>query len=281
MKRRNFIKTTSVAAVASLVLPKISLASQWNKMVGIQLYTIRDLVNKDFEGTLKMLSGIGYRTVEAAGYSEGKFYGLSPEKYQDVVRGYGLLPISSHAGVSLENAQQTIDDHLRSGAKYLVVPYLPEEKRQTIDDYKKIADEFNQIGDLCTKAGLTFGYHNHAFEFEEIEGEIPYNILLENTEPDLVTMQLDTYWMVYGGYDPLEYFNNFPGRFKLWHVKDMDNSEKKESTEVGSGILPFKEYFKLKNKAGLEYYFLEQEEFKMDMEKSITQSFSYLNSLEH
>jgi sugar phosphate isomerase/epimerase len=277
--RRKFIQGTSAAAIAGLMLPKSLLAFENNKMIGIQLYTIRDLVNADLKGTLKKLAKIGYRTIEAAGYGNRMFYGMPATEYKNFVTDLGLIPLSSHAGVTLENAQQVIDDHAEAGITYLVVPSIPKEKRQLLDDYLKLSDEFNQIGELCKKAGLTFGYHNHAFEFDLMNGRKPYDVLLSQTEAELVTMQLDTYWMVYGGSNPVEYFNNFPGRFKLWHVKDMDKTEKRESTEIGSGIIDFKELFTMQEKAGLEYYFVEQEEFKMDTIKSITQSFNYLNSI--
>lgn len=279
MTRRKFIQATSAAAIASLAIPNSLLAAGNNKIVGIQLYTIRDLVNADLKGTLATLAKIGYKTIEAAGYNNGMFYGMPPEEYKQLVTSLGLVPLSSHTGVSIENANQVIDAHLRAGISYLVVPSIPKDKRQSIDDYLKLAAEFNKIGDMCKKAGLTFGYHNHAFEFQPIDGKKPYDILLDNTELDLVTMQLDTYWMIYGNNDPIEYFNNYPGRFKLWHVKDMNDTEKKESTEIGSGIIDFPALFKNSEKAGLEYYFLEQEEFKMDPIESITQSFNYLKSI--
>lgn len=277
--RRKFIQGTSAAVLASMAFPKSLIAMPENKIIGIQLYTIRDLVNADLKGTLEKLAKIGYKTIEAAGYSEGRFYGMPAGDYKNFVSDLGLIPISSHAGFNLENAQQVIDDHVEAGITYLVVPSIPAEKRQSMDDYKKLADEFNKIGELCKKSGLTFGYHNHAFEFEQMDGRVPYDVLLGFTESELVTMQLDTYWMIYGGSNPKDYFKRYPGRFKLWHVKDMDNTEKRESTEIGSGIIDFNELFKMKEKAGLEYYFVEQEEFKMDPVDSITKSFNYLNSL--
>lgn len=277
--RRKFIQGTSAAAIAALALPKSLFAFENNKMIGIQLYTIRDLVNADLKGTLKTLAKIGYKTIEAAGYNDGTFYGMPPKEYRKFVTELGLRPLSSHARVPLENAQMVIDQHAEAGITYLVVPSIAKEKRQSMDDYFKIADEFNKIGELCEKSGLVFGYHNHAFEFEMIDGRKPYDILLNNTESDLVTMQLDTYWMIYGESDPVEYFNNYPGRFKLWHIKDMDNTADRESTEIGNGIIDFRELFENSDEAGLEYYFVEQEEFKMDPVKSITQSFNYLNSL--
>lgn len=162
---------------------------------------------------------------------------------------------------------------------YLVLPSISKEKRQTLDDYKQRADEFNLIGEKCTKVGLKFGYHNHAFEFEKLDNQIPYDILLENTDPDLCFMQVDFYWMVYGGFDPSGYFKRYPGRFELWHVKDMVKSEQLESIEIGQGFIDFPGLFKKQKKSGMKYYFVEQEEFKMDMVESIKMSYNYLNSL--
>jgi len=280
LNRRSFIKTMGATAAASFILPSQLFAMEKDNIIGIQLYTIRDLVKKDFVGTLKILSKIGYRSVEAAGYSNGKFYDYSPKEYKKIVSDLGLDPLSSHSNLSLENAQQIIDDSLEAGMKYLIIPWLAPEKRKTIDDYKALAEEYNQIGEICNKSGLTFGYHNHAFEFEKINGEMPYDTLLKNTEANLVTMQLDLYWMVYGGYQPQDYFKKYPGRFKLWHVKDMNNQENKNSTEIGSGIIDFPALFDMKKEAGMEYSFVEQESFDNgEAVWSIEKSFNYLNSL--
>ena len=134
------------------------------------------------------------------------------------------------------------------------------------------------IGEKC-KVRPEVQYHNHAFEFEKIEDQVPYNVLLERTDPELCFMQVDFYWMVYGGYDPLDYINSYPKRFELWHVKDMDKSELRESTEIGQGVIDFPGLFEKKRKSGMKYYFVEQEEFKMDMVESITMSYKYLSSL--
>jgi sugar phosphate isomerase/epimerase len=277
--RRNFIKTLSAASVAALTLPKGLLAMSKEKIIGIQLYTIREMVQEDLEGTLSLIADIGYRSVEAAGYNKRKFYGLFPKEYKKMVEDYGLLPLSTHSKVTLENAQKTIDDSLEAGMKYLVLPWLPEEKRKTLDDYKRIAEEFNQIGAMCQKSGLVFGYHNHEFEFKKMKGIIPYDILLENTDPEFVMMELDLYWIVYGGYNPTEYFQKYPNRFKLWHVKDMADTPEMESTEVGKGIINFQQAFKNQKLAGMEYVFVEQESFKMEPEESIAISYHYLKNL--
>ena len=279
LSRRTFVKSIAAAGALTAIFPDELIASPITKQIGIQLYTIRDLVQKDLVGTLYKLAEIGYRTIETAGYQDGKFYGHPPVEFKKLVNGIGLNPLSSHSGLTLDNIDKSIADASDAGMKYLVLPSIPGDKRKTLDDYKKIADDLNKMGEKCKNAGIIFGYHNHAFEFQKMENELPYDLLLENTEADLVTMQLDTYWMIYGGYEPVDYFKKFPGRFKLWHVKDMVDDPSKESTEIGNGIVDFPSIFKLRKKAGMEYIFLEQEEFKMDTWDSLKISFQYLNQL--
>ncbi len=278
--RRTFIKTASAATLA-LSLPLNILASPNKKLIGIQLYTIREKIKEDFTGTLKHIAKIGYNSVEAAGYSDRKFYGYSPKEYKDICESFGLAATSSHTSVNSENVDQVIEDTLEGGMSYVIIPSLPRDKRQTLDDYKKLADEFNLLGEKCNKNGLGFGYHNHAFEFDKLDGEIPYDILLLNTDPKLVTMELDMYWMVYGGQEPLDYFDKFPGRFGLWHVKDMDADPARESTEIGSGIIDWPKIFAVSEKAGMKMYYVEQESFKMDPFESITKSCDYLKNLKY
>ncbi|MFU8843446.1 MAG: sugar phosphate isomerase/epimerase family protein [Bacteroidales bacterium] len=278
MHRRTFLKNISALGAMSL-LPFRFFGKDRHIPVGIQLWSVRELVSSDFEGTMKILASIGYETIEAAGYNDRKFYGLSPLQYKSFLEGLGLNPLSSHSGVTLENADAAIEDTLSAGMKYLVLPSLPQEKRKSADDYKTIAHEMNLIGEKCRQSGLMFGYHNHAFEFEMLDGEIPYDILLRETDPDLVTMQADVYWMVYAGVEPAYYFRNYPGRFEMWHVKDMEDSPERENTEVGSGIIDFQKLFELAAIAGLRHSIVEQESFTMDPIESITQSYKYLKSL--
>jgi sugar phosphate isomerase/epimerase len=278
--RRTFIKTASAATLA-MSLPLSILASPGSKLIGIQLYTIRDEVRKDFSGTLKKIAEAGYNSVEAAGYSGRKFYGYTPEDYKKICEDLGLLPTSSHTSFDMESAGQVIEDTLAGGMSWVVIPSIPREKRENPDSYRKLADELNRLGEKCKENGLGFAYHNHAFEFENMEGETPYDILLRNTEPENVTMELDMYWMVYGGRQPMDYFNEFPGRFKLWHVKDMDADPGRESTEIGSGIIDWPELFAAKEKAGMEMFYVEQESFKTDPFESIKKSCDYLKTLEY
>lgn len=280
INRRKFIQNTTLAVTGSMLLPKILFAAEKEKSIGIQLYTIRDAVKADFLGTLERIAEIGYNAVEAAGYAEGKFYGYNPKEYNEICLDLGLYPQSSHTAVNLENADKVIESTLTAGMSYLVLPWIGRERRMSVDTYKQLAEELNQIGEKCTANGLLFAYHNHAFEFEKMAEIIPYDLLLAETDPENVSMQLDMYWMVYGGCQPMDYFKKYPGRFPLWHVKDMDNTEKRKSTEVGNGIIDFEELFANRELAGLKNIYVEQESFKMDPFESIQQSFEYLNGME-
>lgn len=274
--RRNFIKTVTAVTALSIISPFEIFAMNKKKFIGIQLYTIRKELNKDFTATMKKIADIGFNAVETAGYGDRKFYGYKPNEFRKFTKKIGLAAQSSHTDVKLENLDQIIDDSLEAGMKYVVQPSISRDRRKTIDDYKKLAEEFNKIGEKCNKSGLGFAYHNHAFEFEKIDGQIPYDVLLNNTEPDFVTMQLDTYWMVYGGYQPIDYFNKYPGRFELLHIKDMDNTEKRESTEIGKGIIDFQKIFAANKNSGMKYFYLEQESFKMPVFESLAVSCDYL-----
>ena len=279
IKRRTFVKTLSAGVAASLVLPSSLMAFPSKKVIGIQLYTLHDQMKGDAVGTMEKVSKIGYNAIETAGYGERKYYGFAPEEFKSIAMDLGLTPQSSHAGVNLENIDEMVEDTVNAGMSYLVLPSLPKDKRDSLDGYKIAADEFNQMGEKCKEAGLKFAYHNHAFEFEMLDDQIPYNVLLENTNPELVSMQLDLYWMVYGGYDPVEYFNKYPNRFELFHVKDMSRAASMESTEIGEGTIDFKTIFAEKAKAGMKYFYLEQEAFQMDPFESIAISYEYLKNL--
>lgn len=282
ISRRKFVKGTTAGILLSMALPEDLLASLPPKRnIGIQLYTLRDQIKDDFVGTLTQISKIGFDAVEAAGYSDRKFYGYSPAEYKMIVEDLGLAPLSSHSMVNISSINEIIDDTLEAGMKYLVVPSLAKSRRDTLDGYKIATEEFNFIGERCKEAGLKFAYHNHDFEFKELDGVIPYDILLRETESDFMTMQLDIYWIKYGGADPLEYFKKYPKRFKLWHVKDMDDTEQQESIELGDGIINYQDIFRKKAEAGMKYYFLEQEKFKIPPYESIDKSFKYLSKLKY
>lgn len=279
--RRTFIKTIAAVSAGSMIFPYrlLSFPQSKNKLIGLQLYTIRNLIKNDLVGALKKVAEIGYNSVEAAGYYKGNFYGEKPIEFKKIVNDLGMIMPSSHTVFDLNQAQRVIDDTCEAGVSYLVYPWLSEEKRNSIDSYKKLADDFNKIGELCKKSGLQFAYHNHDFEFQKINGEIPYNILLNETDDDLLKMQLDIYWIVKAGFDPISYFEKYPNRFELWHVKDMDGDEERFFTEVGNGIIDFKEIFKYKELSGMKYFFVEQDICRKPPLESISISYKNIKSL--
>lgn len=251
-----------------------------DREVYIQLYSVRDVVKTDLGGTIHQLSSMGYKGVEAAGYADGKFYGLSPDEFKKRVQKTGMKVISSHTSRSLADIpSQTnwtetwawwdtaIAAHKAAGMITLVIPWMPTPK--TLADLKAYCDYYNQIGERCNAAGLKLGYHNHAFEFEKIEGEIMYDYLLRNTDPTKVFFQMDVYWVVEGGKNPVDYFSAFPGRFRQLHLKD--------EKELGrSGEVDFKSILAAKKKAGVEELIVEVEKYSMDPLESVKVSLEYL-----
>ena len=260
------------------------------KDIGIQIYTLRNQIDESLEKTLEKVAEIGYSWIEAYGYENRKILGKTPTEFKNLVNGLGMtMPsihsvteVSSGKGKSaiLEEMKVTIEDAKTAGAKYLVYAYLEEEERDSMDDYKRHADIFNDFGELCKNAGIQFAYHNHDFEFMNFDGVIPYDYLLENTDPELVKMELDLYWITKAGKDPITYFNKYPGRFELWHVKDMEPGEEKFFAEVGHGIMNFKPIFDERETAGMKYFFVEQDESRRDPIESIRMSYNYLNNAE-
>jgi len=280
MKRRTFIKATSAGMLAGMLMPRHILANlPPNKSIGLQLYSLRDEIKSDLEGSLKKISDIGYNNLEAAGYDNGKFYGLDPPDFKAMVEGFGMKVTGSHVTLNKDDAGTVLNAHKNAGIKYLVWPWLNAEQRESADSYKKVAENFNIIGKMCKDNGLTFGYHNHDFEFNPVDGVIPYDLLLEFTDPELVFMEIDLYWIAYAGKDPLVYFEKYPGRFRLWHVKDMAPGDEKDMTEVGSGIIDYHKLFEYASLSGMKEFFVEQDVIKGDGFESIRKSFDFLNHM--
>ncbi len=278
--RRSFIITTTAGIAVTCLMPYRMLAlPPKSKSIGLQLYTVRDLMKKDMTGTLKQIAQIGYKYLEAADYHDGLFYGLSPREFRGVVEDLGMKLISSHTMFNPVDMGKYSEDHIEAGIQYIVLPYLPKEKREKADDYKLLAEDLNRSGQVAAKMGIRVGYHNHAFEFDEIDGIKGYDTLLDYTDPDLVTMQLDLFWIVYAGYDPIDYFMKYPGRFGLWHIKDMNNEKEKKFIEVGEGIINFKNIFKHSKEAGMNFFFVEQDQCDIPEIESITTSYNNLKSL--
>ena len=251
----------------ALLLFTLSFYAQDN-FGGLALYTVRENMGEDAKATLQKVADAGYSYVEAAGYQDGKFYGMEPKEFKSYLKSIGLKPVSTHMGsVTLENADQQIADTKAAGFKYFTVPVPPmgmftfDRENRTMGmkgTMKEFADILTTLGKKCKAAGLKLLYHNHDFEYKDNEDGIkPIVYLLENTDPKYVNFQMDLYWVTRAGADPVAYFEKYPGRFKLWHVKDMD--EEGKFAPVGEGTIDFGRILKAKKTSGMKKYFVEQD----------------------
>ena len=290
--RRAFVKSAALLSAGALVSPAL-LAAAPKQYIGLQLYTVREAMQQDPTATLAKVAQLGYNSVEGATYTgTQKFYGLDPLAFAQVLKQNGLVMPSSHyvLGEALTNGQPTqgtilhgwdkaVDDAAQAGIKYMVCAYLQESERGNLDHYKQIAAHLNKAGERCKKAGIQLCYHNHDFEFAAQGGKLPYDILLKETDKQLLKMELDLYWATKAGHDPIALFKANPGRFPLWHVKDMDKTDKKDFTEVGNGVIDFKKIFANRQLAGMQYFFVEQDRTPGSPFDSIKQSIAYLKGL--
>jgi sugar phosphate isomerase/epimerase len=275
--RRDFLKTSGGLALGAVLLPKLSRAEKI-KNVGIQLYSVRKEMLADAVGTLKQLAKIGYKELESARSAKGNYYGLQPKEIKKIVGDLGMTLTSGHVHVD-KDWQRSIDSAAEAGQKYIVCSSLPTEG-QTVDNYKKVAETFNKAGEDCKKSNLIFGYHNHEYEFEKENGQVLYDVLVENTDATLVTWELDLGWVVASNLDPITYFDKYPGRFPLWHLKDMDTT-KKQSTEFGKGQINMLSILKNAKKSGVKHIFVEQEEYASTALESMKYDFDYLQKLNY
>ncbi|GAB4519887.1 MAG: sugar phosphate isomerase/epimerase [Allomuricauda sp.] len=264
MKR--LLLTKGILALAFVLLTTTFYAQ--DNFGGLALYTVRDNMGEDAKGTLQKVADAGYAYIEAAGYNEGKFYGMEPKEFKSYLESIGLTPVSTHMGmVTLDNADQLIADTKAAGFTYFTIPVPPmgmftfdRENRTmgmkgTMEDF---ANVLTTLGKKCEAAGLKLLYHNHDFEYKDNEDGIkPIDYLLENTDPAYVNFQMDLYWVTKAGADPVAYFEKYPGRFKLWHVKDMDDEGR--FAPVGEGTIDFGRILNEKEASGMQMYFVEQD----------------------
>jgi sugar phosphate isomerase/epimerase len=277
--RRNFLATIGVAALGAVTRDAMAatpfLAPRRKiDRVGLQLYTVRDLMKADMPGTIARVAKIGYKEVEFAGY-----FGRSPAEVRALLQKNHLTSPSTHLGwESLDNWKQVIEDSKRIGHQWITLPWIPEEKRQTIEDWRGIASRFNRAGAQARSAGLRFAYHNHNFELAPLAGTRPLDVLLNDTDPSLVDFEMDMYWVVFGGGDPLDYFNRFPGRFPLVHVKDSAGPPDNKMADVGKGTIDWPKMFAQSKQAGIKHYFVEHDQ-PADPIASIRNSYNYLHAV--
>jgi len=279
--RRDFMKKSALAvAGASLANQSLFSFPKGNAALGIQLYSVRDDMKKDPLASLKQIAAIGYKNVEHAGYSnkDRKFYGYAPTDFKKVLSDLGLKMPSGHTVLGKQHWDETkkdftdawkytIEDAATAGQQYVVSPWLDESLYQAEDSLLRFMDVFNKCGELCKKSGMKFGYHNHHFEFsKQVNGKVLYDLILGNTDPKLVTQQLDTGNLFNGGAKAIDVIKKYPNRFELMHVKDeikaASGEEKFESTVLGKGIAQVKEVIDLGKAGGVKHMIVEQEAYQ-------------------
>ena len=304
--RRKFLKNSSAAALATMILSDKATASFFGnkaiRPVGLQLFTFFSEIDNDVEGTLKKIAAIGYKEIESAFSKKGGFYGMKPKEFAKLVSDVGMSwkshhvlgapfkmpanakPITDANGNPIkfppmrnlkENMQELVDEVAEAGIPYLVCANIPTK---TSDDVKSSIDILNKTGDACKTANMTLAYHNHTEEFEKPEGatETAYDSFLSQLSPD-IKMELDLCWATKAGVDPVELFKKHPGRFELWHVKDLDK-DKNGPVPVGEGIIDFKRIFVNADVAGMKHFFVEHDMPK-DAYASITTSYNNLKKI--
>jgi len=313
--RRKFLQQSTTFALTGLLLPRmnnvVSFFERKTKWpVGLQLYTLGNLMTTDPKGTLQKIAAIGYKELESAGSQKGNFYGYTPKEFAAMVKEAGMQWRSAHVGGApfsieqimkmaktaedsariqkmaeqfknmpkmlnlKENYQQLADSAAEGGLTYLVCSSIPVS---TLDEIKTAVDVFSKTGEACKKNGVQFAYHNHTTEFDEVEGHRPFDYILANTDKELVKMELDLAWATKAKQDPVELFKLHPGRFPLWHVKDLDKNTMNPA-EVGTGVVDFKRIFDNAKESGMKYFFVEQDQAPQPLQ-NVTNSFNYLNKI--
>jgi sugar phosphate isomerase/epimerase len=280
--RRNFLKSGSLVLASAIFGNHLLTASESDKKkkkaIGLQLYSLKDAMKTDVLGTLKQVGDIGFTTLESANYADRKIYGLAPAEFKKTIDNLGMKFTSAHlagpnytketAKEAMEWWKFAIEDHAAAGAKFLVKPSMPIPKK--LDELKIWCDYYNAVGELTNASDIRFGFHNHAKEFVDIEGEIMYDYMLKHTDPKKVFFEMDVYWLKKGGYNPVDYMTKYPDRFPVLHIKD--------EKELGaSGEIDFKPIYKAAYKNGLEDSFVEVERYDFEPIESVRKSYQFLN----
>jgi sugar phosphate isomerase/epimerase len=294
MNRRTFIGTSVAATITAAARPAWAADSAHSiNSIGLQLYTVREAMKTDFEGTIAKVASTGYKEVEFAGY-----FNHSAKDVRAILDKNGLVSPSCHVGYDVVEKKwpETIEAAKIVGHSYIICPWIDEKQRAESGGWKRAADLFNKAGEASKKAGIQFGYHNHSFEFdpsESLGGKMPYDFLLAETDPKLVAMEMDLCWISVAGKDPLAYFEKYPGRFPLVHVKDYVNDPHSTSSysgatgsvefkghlaDVGQGSIDWKNLFAHADKAGIKHYFVENDDPKSAFD-DIKISYNYLHDL--
>lgn len=260
--RKTFLKMSGLlaggAAIGTLPFLKGCNAAQTQAQTdfGLQLYTLRDVITDDPEATIRQVADFGYTQIESYDGPMGMWWGMGNTGYKSLLDELGMTAISAHANV-FEEFERKANEAAEIGLTFIVCPWVgPQE---SMDDFRQIADQFNDMGETANDLGLRFAYHNHAYSFEELEGELPQDVMMNITDPDLVEYQMDIYWVVAAGEDPAAWMEKYPGRFTTCHVKDLAQADEPESTVLGTGSIDYGQLLPISREFGMETFIVEQE----------------------
>jgi sugar phosphate isomerase/epimerase len=316
INRRQFLQTAALSTAGALLTTRAFAKRKLINSVGIQLFSVPKALEADFPGTLKMLATMGYKEVElygpysfstqsakdhwaavtpSLGFSGSGFFGHTASEVKAILAANGLTAPSMHT--DLDTLQTAMDPLAEAahilGSTYVVLPAIPQDKRQTLDDYRKMADAFNSIGEKAKKAGVKFAYHNHGYGWHAVNGQVPIKLILDNTDPSTVFLEMDLYWTTAGGADPVQLLTHYAGRYRMMHIKDMskkvqfsgDGGDSKQwielfpyMTSAGSGVLDLKTILTTAKNTGLEHFIVEQD-MVAHPEVALKKSYDYLASL--
>jgi sugar phosphate isomerase/epimerase len=287
--RRKFLTQAGLLSAGLMIAPRL-LSAKATHVAGLQLYSLRDQLPKDVKGVIAKVAAAGYKEVETFGYSkQNGFWGLDAKAFSSLLKANGLTTPSGHFGMDeflihdkTEELESYIEAANATGMSYLVIPSINGEALKSADSFKKIAEKMNKAAEICKKSGLKLGYHNHNFEWKPIEGTTFYDTILKETDPKLVHMEMDIFWVVRAGQDPIKLFQKHPGRFALCHIKDRDKTQTDLNTEIGKGSIDFKTILSHSGQAGFKHFIVEQENYiNIDPYISIAESAAYVKNVLH
>jgi sugar phosphate isomerase/epimerase len=287
--RRTFLVQAGLATAGVLMAPKLLMAES-NNIAGLQLYTLRDQLPKDPKGWIAKVAKAGYKEVETFGYSKKEgFWGLDAKAFSALLKANGLTTPSGHYGLDsffvdgkTDELKSYIEAANITGQTYIIVPSIDGKVLKSADDFKRVAANLNKAAEICKGSGLQLGYHNHNFEWKRVDGTTFYDTILKNTDPKLVHMEMDIFWVVRAGQDPIKIIEQHPGRFALCHIKDRDKKNTDLNTEIGKGSIDFKTILSKARLAGLRHFIVEQENFtNIDPYTSIKESADYVKNVLH
>ncbi|SHN28108.1 sugar phosphate isomerase/epimerase family protein [Mucilaginibacter sp. OK098] len=287
--RRKFLTQAGMLSAGLMIAPHL-LSAKGTKVVGLQLYSLRDQLPKDVKGVIAKVAAAGYKEVETFGYSkQNGFWGLDAKAFSGLLKANGLTTPSGHFDMNeylVHDKTDAFETYLEAanitGMTYIIIPSINGEVLKSADQFKTVAEKMNKAAELCKKSGLQLGYHNHNFEWKPIDGTTFYDTILKETDPKLVHMEMDIFWVVRAGQDPVKLFEQHPGRFALCHIKDRDKTQTDLNTEIGKGSIDFKTILSHAKLAGLKHFIVEQENYiNIDPFVSIAESAAYVKNTLH